>query len=150
MEKVHKDYTVIQELDDIDYLLRKYADTHPEIGAWLLPVQQTTNTAPDTPTTRPSRSMSRNRGTNDYKARSSSKSRSIECYNCHKIGHTANNCYSRKICENCQYEGHHESACWNVPWCNYHQMKGHRTKDCRRRSGQNFRIGPNDQTQPPV
>ena len=121
MEKLHKDYTVTQELDDIDYLLRKYADTHPEIGTWVLPVQQTTNTASDIPTTRPSRSISRSRGTHDYRARSSSKSRSIECYNCHKIGHTASNCYSRKICENCQYEGHHESACWNSPWCNYHQ-----------------------------
>ena len=150
VENLHTDYTVTQELGDIDHLLRKYADTHPGTRTCVLPVQQTTNIAPDTPTTRPSRSMSRNRGTNDYRARSSSRSRNIECYNFHKIGHTANNCYSRKICKNCQYEGHHESACWNASWCNYHLMKGHRNKDCRRRRGQHFRTGPSDQTQPPV
>lgn len=48
VEKLHKDYTVTQELGDIDYLLRKYADTNPGLGTWVLPVQQTSNTIPST------------------------------------------------------------------------------------------------------
>ena len=31
-QKLHKDFTEIKELGNINYLLRRYTDTHPGIG----------------------------------------------------------------------------------------------------------------------
>ena len=71
--------------------------------------------------------------TQAQRTRSSSGPRStIQCYTCHKLSHTGNECYSQAICGICQYQGHIESVCRNPPWCVYHQKIGHKTRDCRR------------------
>lgn len=136
-ERLYKDIKSDIQLGQVDCLLKGYAEIPQSCSAHVL----TANTH------RQGRSQSRGRSSTPHRGRSPSRQRNmIECYSCHKFGHSAKECYANVICANCQYRGHRDSACRNPPWCTYHNKIGHRTSDCRARNP-NFSKGQIDQSQ---
>ncbi len=134
-ERLYKDIKPTLQLGEVDCLLKGYAEIDPSCSNYVL----TVNTDSCSSNTQgQSRSQPRGRSSTPYRGRSTSRQRhTIECYNCHKFGHTAKECYANVTCANCQYKGHRESSCRNQSWCTYHNKIGHRTADCRART-QNF------------
>ena len=142
-ERLYKDLKASVQLGEVDWMIKGYAEIDPACSAYVLPVRSESQTPP---TQRRPRPKSRGRAATPHRGRSSSRQRgTLQCYRCHKNGHTAKECYAKVICKNCQYPGHTEHNCWNAPWCEYHQYTGHRTQDCRSRSGQNFQSGQRSQ-----
>lgn len=136
-ERLYKDVTPNMKLGQVHCLLKKYSEADPTCNAYIF--NTNTEDSQTAYTSRQGRSLSRNRYTTQPRNRSTSRHR-IECYNCHKTGHTARDCYANIICSNCQYKGHPDSYCRNPPWCTYHRKIGHRTSDCRAKH-QNFHEG---------
>ena len=56
------------------------------------------------------------------------------CPTCGKIGHTADNCYSKHTCEECGRLGHTKTLCWKNNQCKYCSRTGHSPTSCPRRS----------------
>ncbi len=143
-ERLYKDIKPNIRLGEIDCLLKGYAEVDPACSTYVLAA----NAESRTPTTqRQGRSHSRSRASTPHRGRSSSRQRQmVECFNCHKYGHTARDCYAGITCSNCQYRGHKESVCRNPPWCSFHKMVGHKTADCRARN-QNFHKGQKEKSE---
>ncbi len=131
-ERLYKDIKPDIQLGEVDCLLNGYAEIDPSCKAYVLNASTDSRSSN---THRQGRSQSRGRSSTPHRGRSPSRQRNmIECYTCHKLGHSSKECYANVTCGNCQYRGHRESVCRNPPWCNYHNKIGHRTTDCRARN----------------
>ena len=110
-------------------MIKGYLEKDPHSNQYVMPIRQQSPSP-----SRQSRTQTKHTpNTQAQRARSISRPRStFQCYTCHKLGHTAKDCYSQAICGNCQYQGHIESVCRNPPWCVYHKEIGHKTRDFRR------------------
>ncbi len=136
-ERLYKDIKPNIKLGEVDYLLKGYAEIDPSCSTYVLAASAESHT----------QRHSRARASTPHRGRSPSRQRQvIECYNCHKYGHSARDCYANVTCSNCQYQGHKESVCRNPPWCSYHHRIGHKTAECRART-QNFHKGQKDKTE---
>ena len=144
-EKLYKDVQSSSHIGDIDILLEGYEEIPRTPDPYVLPVNPPQETTVES--TGRSRTPTR---TTHSRSRSTSRVRAppIECYNCHKVGHTYKECHKRIICHNCQYPGHHANNCRNLPWCNYHKMTGHRTQNCRAKKNQDFCLGTDIKPEP--
>ncbi len=143
-ERLYKDIKPDMKLGEVDYLLKDYAEMNPTCSNYVLVTSSESHTSA---THRQGRPQSRTRASTPHRGRSPSRQRQlIECYNCHKYGHSPRDCYSATTCSICQYGGYKESVCRNLPWCNYHHKIGHTTTDCRARNFQKDPKGKSDTT----
>ena len=142
-ERLYKDLKAGTDLSEVDCLLKGYAEMDPACSQYVLAASKTNTT----PNQRQSRSQSRGRSSTPQRGRSQSRTRqNVECYNCHKLGHLARECYADDTCSYCKIKGHNDKVCRKQPWCSYHKRKGHRTADCRAKNSsqnqkENFREG---------
>ncbi len=110
-ERLYKDIKPDIKLGEADCLLKGYAKIDPAWSTYVLAASSDSHT-PNTQ--RQKRPQSRTRVSTPHRGRSPSRQRqTVECFNCHKYGHSVRDCYANVTCSNCHYKDHKESVCRN-------------------------------------
>ena len=89
-EKLYKDLNKDIPLSQIDYMIKGYLEKDPHSNQYVMTIRQQSPSP-----SRQSRTQTKHApNTQAQRARSISISRgTFQCYTCHKLGHTAKQCY---------------------------------------------------------